>query len=311
MAVNRWVLPTYCTIYAGTATVSDTAAINSSSLTFAREAIAAGGTFTTLDTATLDPQLQRQVTQNWTLDPTSAPEALTAMRCACWWALDGPACLSPADFAILDGYHARLTITPWTLAGLQSIVAAEDTAVIPAVAALQGKEFAKVDDLWSELVQQGPKDQLQKYKGSILCQVEDLDEGYHYDVARDLAKLPPGWLHVGCCKDVPKNACYQAHCHNTYVWVTPDGMIGLSTLTLVLQFIARRNVNDFYFPKPVARKITKTVGRDTVTIYVDDRGRPVSDPCQPCQHYYAVKQRITNTGGDQYLRSLISAIRAR
>jgi hypothetical protein len=68
----------------------------------------------------------------------------------------------------------------------------------------------------------------------------DVLREYQWD--RELAKLPPGWLHVGCCKDVPKNACYQAHCHNTYVWVTPDGMAGLSTLTLVLLDIATINL---------------------------------------------------------------------
>ncbi len=73
-----------------------------------------------------------------------------------------------------------------------------------------------------------------------------------YQVDGELAKLQPGWLHVGCCKDVPKNACYQAHCHKTYVWVTPDGMAGLSRLTLVLLDIATIDLNASLDP-PVAQ----------------------------------------------------------
>jgi hypothetical protein len=46
--------------------------------------------------------------------------------------------------------------------------------------------------------------------------------------------LPRGWFHVGCKKDVPKEACYVAHCHGTYVWVLPDGMDGLTRFTMTV-----------------------------------------------------------------------------
>jgi hypothetical protein len=49
-----------------------------------------------------------------------------------------------------------------------------------------------------------------------------------------LANLPPGWLHIGCCADVPHGAVYKAHCGNTWVWVNPEDMAGLSALTLVV-----------------------------------------------------------------------------
>jgi hypothetical protein len=46
--------------------------------------------------------------------------------------------------------------------------------------------------------------------------------------------LPTGWFHVGSKKDVPKEACYAAHHHDTYVWVLPDGLEGLTRFTMTV-----------------------------------------------------------------------------
>lgn len=56
----------------------------------------------------------------------------------------------------------------------------------------------------------------------------------YFQIDRSLAQLPPCWLHVGGCKDVPVKAAYKAHCGATWVWVNSDGMAGLSALTLVV-----------------------------------------------------------------------------
>ena len=61
---------------------------------------------------------------------------------------------------------------------------------------------------------------------------------FHLDVARQLAALPPGWLHVGRGWHVPRNAIYKARCGDTVVWVTSEGMAGLSQFTLVMLDIA-------------------------------------------------------------------------
>jgi hypothetical protein len=61
---------------------------------------------------------------------------------------------------------------------------------------------------------------------------------FHLDVARQLAALPQGWLHVGRGCRFPKNALYKARCGDTVVWVTPEGMAGLSQFTLVMLDIA-------------------------------------------------------------------------
>jgi hypothetical protein len=50
--------------------------------------------------------------------------------------------------------------------------------------------------------------------------------------------FPRGWFSVGCKKDVPQCACYVGcHC-NTYVWVTPDGLDGLTRFTLTILNLA-------------------------------------------------------------------------
>jgi hypothetical protein len=47
-----------------------------------------------------------------------------------------------------------------------------------------------------------------------------------------------GWLKVGCKDEVPKQASYVGHYENTRVWVLPDGVDGLSELTLAIMDIA-------------------------------------------------------------------------
>jgi hypothetical protein len=61
---------------------------------------------------------------------------------------------------------------------------------------------------------------------------------FHLGVADQLASLPHDWLHIGCLGDVPRSACYKAHCCGTYVWVNPEGMAGLSAFTLIVLDIA-------------------------------------------------------------------------
>jgi hypothetical protein len=46
--------------------------------------------------------------------------------------------------------------------------------------------------------------------------------------------LPTGWFYVGCKNDVPRNACYVAHYCNAWVWVTPEGLEGLTRFTMTV-----------------------------------------------------------------------------
>lgn len=51
---------------------------------------------------------------------------------------------------------------------------------------------------------------------------------------RDLARIQPGWFHVGCKGDVSKCACYVNHTGECYVWVEPDGREALTDFTLTV-----------------------------------------------------------------------------
>jgi hypothetical protein len=56
-------------------------------------------------------------------------------------------------------------------------------------------------------------------------------------IQRDLARIRPGWYHVGRKRDVPKDACYVGRCGDRYVWVGVDGREALTEFTLtVLRF---------------------------------------------------------------------------
>lgn len=46
--------------------------------------------------------------------------------------------------------------------------------------------------------------------------------------------LPRGWFQVGHRKDVPKCACHVGHYCDTYVWVMPDGLEGLTRFTMTV-----------------------------------------------------------------------------
>jgi hypothetical protein len=69
-----------------------------------------------------------------------------------------------------------------------------------------------------------------------------------FKVEDDLRRLPAGWLHVGCLQDVPSFALYSAHCHGKWVWVTKEGMVGLSAFTLILQDIATVDLSSLQLP---------------------------------------------------------------
>jgi hypothetical protein len=50
--------------------------------------------------------------------------------------------------------------------------------------------------------------------------------------------VPRGWYRTGTRKDVPRDACYVGCYRDTYVWVMPDGLEGLSRFTLTVLDLA-------------------------------------------------------------------------
>jgi hypothetical protein len=229
-------LPNYSSIFSGTVFVQDQGQLLSTT-TWPLTAMVAG--------QATNPSLNRQISQNWTLDPIVVPEKLEAIRAACQWAVGG-------------------------------------------------------------------LDVVNKDSMSLLISPEDAEPGSsrHFGVAKDLAKLPPGWLGVGGWKEVPKSTCYKAHCGDTWVWVTPEGMNGLSDFTTIVQNIARVYINSqTLFRLPAYYTPIVFVTHDSypdkrlqfaVTVTVDQAGQ-----LQTALPY--IPTRIETTGADAGLRSQISA----
>jgi hypothetical protein len=87
---NRDALPSYSSIYAGTTDMQDNVQ-PSASTSWMRNAANA----VLFSQQVLDIPATRQLTENWSLDPTIVPEKLVAMRAACQWVLFGPDSLGP------------------------------------------------------------------------------------------------------------------------------------------------------------------------------------------------------------------------
>lgn len=84
--------------------------------------------------------------------------------------------------------------------------------------------------------------------------------------------LPRDWFSVGAKCDVPSNACYVANHCDTYVWVTPDGVDGLSRFTITVLDIAtgeihapQRTVVKRYKGSPTPENLEETEVTSTET----------------------------------------------
>jgi hypothetical protein len=139
------------------------------------------------------------------------------------------------------------------------------------------------------------------------------ESGYYFDVADQLAGLPPGWLHCeNRQRDVPRDACFWAGCHGKFVWVGPEGMASLSQFVLILQKIARVDFSSAYYPRTRTRKVKQNFqfveGGKTyfasATFYLDENGLLTSGDGVPA---IPMKTRIDNVGLNSDLRSVINA----
>jgi hypothetical protein len=234
VAGNPSALPSYATIFTGSAAVQDTGQL-ASTTTWPYS----------VGSEALNPSLTRQITQNWTLDPLLDPERMEAIRAACQWVLGGPERLSRDSMSLL--------IRP-------------------------------------DQAPQGPD--------------------RHFGVADQLGQLPPGWLGVGKRSEVPACALYRAHCGDTWVWVTPDGMKGLADFTLILLNIARVPINSgtlFNLPPVFMPVVLRTADstpssriQTTVQVVLDQSGRLVTD-------FPYFKLRIDDARTDPNLLSVLSS----
>jgi hypothetical protein len=237
---DRWRLPAYSSIYAGSMDVSDSIQMGGST-NWIHSQNAANGFLS----QTLDVPGSRAVRGSFTLDPMIAPEKLRALRAVCQWAVYG------------------------------------SQGVVP------------------------DSDILRKYQPQF-------PPGNYFGVEDDLNKLSYcNWLGKGCRgRDVPKNACYWAHCGNAYVWVCPEGMDSFSQFVLVCQKIARTDVNTLWKPL-IGTKTVKWSSGDLnnprlqqVTAYVDDYGNLALGQNLPA---LPPKLRNDNVGQQADLKAAINA----
>ena len=90
IARNPSALPSYATIYSGTASVQDTGQlISTTTLPWS------------VGSEALNPSFMRQIGDNWVLDPLVDPEKMEAIRAACQWAIGGPDRVYPDSRSLL------------------------------------------------------------------------------------------------------------------------------------------------------------------------------------------------------------------
>jgi hypothetical protein len=85
-----------------------------------------------------------------------------------------------------------------------------------------------------------------------------LKEVYLGPQARAECLIPRGWYSVGGKKDVPKTARYVGCYDDTYVWVTSEGLEGLSRFTLTMLDLATTKPN---LPQKTVQKTFKPDGK--------------------------------------------------
>jgi hypothetical protein len=284
VANNPYALPSYSSIYAGTSDITDLASVTSTTVPAVRTL--AGTTF---GTQLLDIPFSRAIQQNWTLDPSIAPEKIRALRCACRWAVYGPA-------GAWSDFNVYLTAAPASDTGQTATPVPRFTVTTTAASvdsSTPGIEVRPAPGTDAEFVRQLPSD----------CITDPDRPGFYFGVADELQSLRSNWLRVGRKCSVPSCAAYSARCGDTSVWVVPNDVEELTKFTLVTQEIARVVVTSTYYPQPATQKIIVKNDTGKVTVYVYLKGFLV-----PADKGTAIQQRarMDNLASDAALRSQIA-----
>ncbi len=98
VADNAGALPAYAAVYTGSAVVTDTEQLVSTTMW---QHVKGAGSQNGFASEAANPQFTRSVGLNWSIDPLIVPEKLEAARAACRWAVYGPERLTPEDRSLL------------------------------------------------------------------------------------------------------------------------------------------------------------------------------------------------------------------
>ncbi len=96
--------------------------------------------------------------------------------------------------------------------------------------------------------------------------IREMQAHYQNAVQRSALGDPSfAWLHVGARHDVHRSACYVSHHGTVHVWVTPEGISGLSELALEILDIATREDVVLPSPSPPSQPLRGAVGPPAVS----------------------------------------------
>ena len=115
--------------------------------------------------------------------------------------------------------------------------------------------------------------------------------------------IPMGWFCVGGKSDVTKEACFVGHYCETYVWVMPDGVDGMSRFTMTVMQLST-SVRDDYPTKTIVKKYNaegELEGTEITTEEPDEDAAKSGDLKESGLHLRdanpAIKRKHLSTGG--------------
>jgi len=92
----------------------------------------------------------------------------------------------------------------------------------------------------------------QRTAGHSCQECDVILQSFFKDNAYEMLSMQPGWYCVGKHCDVPSHARYVGHFRSTYVWVTDEGLDGLSRLTIAMLDIGTAEIIKPQKPKTAA-----------------------------------------------------------
>ena len=146
--------------------------------------------------------------------------------------------------------------------------------------------------------------------------LKTLDGFFPTDPEKLPCAIPVGWYGVGCEEDVPDNACYVGNYEDTYVWVTSDGIEGLTRFTMTVMQLSTSDRDD---PKKVVVKKYNAEGElestEVTTEEVDEDAAKSDDVKESGTHMRSaansIKRKMPRVAGLSPKQTALSPKQAR